>query len=180
VEISKLTETVLLQLECFWILQELDEGCRQKDPLATSLMDNLYANRPVGWQKLHPFVRLNTTISLLVVPISFAARLSEDELRAHGFSLSDKYDLVYRQGGDPANPTPRDVLRVLRNSVAHLPDFAAGGSPPNISFDEGILRCWSQNRSSEVVFRSEAGFVYFVGDLLRLCRRACLRLLQPQ
>lgn len=77
---------------------------------------------------------------------------------------------------------PKPVLTVFRNAIAHLPDFATGNVPANISFDEGILRCWSQVRpgakSHEVVFRDEQGFVEFIRDLLRLIKKSALALIK--
>lgn len=178
---KELAETVLLQLECFWLLQELDEECRCNDPAISAALDRIYheRNRPVTWRELHPFVRLKTTLGLLVVPISFASRLSAEELDAHGFSVRTEHNILFREGcREIRSPEPSRVLLVLRNALAHLPEFAVGGSGPNVSFDEGILRCWTRTGSSEVVFRSEDGFISFLRDLLPVVRKAAGALLK--
>jgi hypothetical protein len=157
-ELRKLAETVLLELECFWVLQELDEGWRTHDRTAVAHVEKLYAVGPVSWPDVHPLVRLNTVLALLVVPIAFVARLSEDDLHALGFRIKDEYNVVCRQEGRACVLAPRDFLLVLRNAVAHLPDFASGvSSDVNISFAEGILRCWSSTKSREVVFMTVQG-----------------------
>jgi len=58
--------------------------------------------------------------------------------------------------------------------VAHLPDFAfEDHDDVNVAFGpDGVLRCWSENKSSEVIFREESGFLEFLRDLAGLCRRA--------
>lgn len=180
-KLMKLAETVLLQLECFWVLQEIDEGVRTEQPGALSFLDSVYARRPVGWRELHPYLRLNTTLAQLLLPISFVARLTEEELSSLGFRVEPHYDVVCREGGQSCQLSPRDFLVVIRNAVAHLPDFAAGTAPDvNISFDDGILRCWTQTRSREVIFRSEEGFFAFLQDFVRVCRSAAGEITRQQ
>jgi hypothetical protein len=181
VELRKLAETVLLELECFWVLQELDERLRSDDRTAVALLENLYARRSVSWHEVHPLVRLNTVLALLVVPISFVARHSEQELSSFGFCIKNEYKVICRQEGKDCVLAPRDFLLVLRNAVAHLPDFAFGtSSDANISFTEGVLRCWSSTKSREIVFQTEKGFVEFLRDLVSICREAAKKLTGAQ
>lgn len=170
--LQKLAETVLYQVEHFWLLQELDEACRAKDRVAVAFLDKAYSHRRVRWPDLVPYVRLNTVLSSLLVPLSFAARFKDEELKAFGFNIKEVYKLSFQQGSKSVAPTPHVVLRTLRNAVAHLPDFAAGtGSEmPNISFDKGILCCRSRN--NELVFNTEVGFVHFLSDVLRAIKTA--------
>lgn len=177
---SDLATVVLLQLECFWRLQEIDELLRQNDADTSALMDRLYSRRPVGWRELHPLVRMHTTLAHLVLPICFANSLTNQQLS--GFSIKSEYDLVFRDNGAKTPPTVQAVLRVLRNALAHLPDFAAGSVSPNVSFEAGIVRFWTQpptrgqnakSRSAEVVFNTESGFVEFVRDLFGVVRAGC-------
>ena len=172
--LQKLAETVLYQIEHFWVLQEIDEACRSKDDATIAFLDRIYAHRRVQWADLIPFVRLNTVLSSLLVPLSFAARFSDAELRDWGFTIKHEYGLRFEQNGQVENPTPHKVLRTLRNAVAHLPDFAAGGTTveeePNISFDKGILRC--RSKANELVFQTEGGFALFLSDLLCAIRAA--------
>lgn len=72
----QLTETVLLQIECFWVLQELDEGLRVDDGIIVAAVERIYRGRQVSWREIQPLVRLKTTLSLLAIPLSYAARLS--------------------------------------------------------------------------------------------------------
>lgn len=176
-DLRKLAETVLLQLECFWVLQELDHASDSGDRLVSEFLDTLYAGRSVSWRSLQPLVRLNTVLALLVVPISFAARLSDQDLLELGFSVSSEHQVRCRENGRDRSLSPREVLLVLRNAVAHLPDFAAGDTRDvNVSFGEGVLRCWTQTKSREIIFQTEAGFVVFLRDLVGLCRKAAGKL----
>ena len=178
--LTKLAETVLLQLECFWVLQEIDHLCSKEDPVALQVMDRIYSDRPVTWRALHPLVRVNTGISLLAVPIALCARLNDQELATHGFDIRPEYAVTLYERGVVIAPSASSVLRVFRNAVAHLPDFAAGGSSPNIAFDRGVLCCWSEKRGgSEIVFDNEAGCIEFLRDLVRLCRGIAGSLLAP-
>lgn len=177
---DKLAETVLLQLEHFFVLQEIDEAWRHRDTAATKFLDRIYKERAVAPKDVIPYLRLNTTISLLIVPLSFVARFSDEQLSEFGFAIKKEYDLRLSRNGEAVIPTSQEVLRVLRNAIAHLSDFAAGENhgdeSPNISFDEGILRC--RSGTCELVFESESGFFYFLRELHPAIRKAAARLLK--
>lgn len=172
---NKLAETVLLQLECFWILQELDHGWRSKDPSAVAFLNGAYEGRQVKWSDVFPLARLNTVLSLLAVPIAFASRLSESELESFGFRIREEHCLTFKENSAERSPKASEALRIVRNAVAHLPDFASGDQPDvNVAFDRGgVVRFWSKNNSgSEVIFHQESGILEFLRDLTKLCRRA--------
>ena len=177
---TKLAETVLLRIECFWFLQEVDYACSTGDVNVAGVLDRIYARRPVSWRALHPLIRINTFLALLMVPIAFVARLSDQELAERGFSIKREHDLKCRERGEAVELSPRDLLAVLRNAIAHLPDYASGDCQElNVAFGEGILRCWTRTGGRELIFCSEQGFVRFSGDLLSLCRKAAGRLVSP-
>ncbi len=169
---QKLAETVLYQIEHFWLLQEIDEAVLENDSATVSALDKIYSHRSVRWQNLIPFVRLNTVLSSLFVPLSFAARFSDDELAEYGFKVKAEYCTCLTCRGSVVPATAQVLLRTLRNAVAHLSDYAAGKKKeePNIAFDSGILRCRSNHY--ELVFESEAGFVLFLSELLQATKVA--------
>lgn len=169
--LQKLAETVIYQIELFWVLQELDEAIRKNNAAAVTFLDEIYSHRSVQWQHLVPFVRLNTVLSSLLVPLSFAARFSDDELAGYGFNVKTEYRAHLTCNGE-VSASPHLLLRTLRNAVAHLADFAVGdeAEEPTIAFDKGILRCRSRN--SELVFENETGFLLFLSDLLRATKAA--------
>lgn len=177
---TKLAETVLYQLEHFWIIQELDHESCKGDKFAVGFLDKIYAAGPTNWRGLVPFMRLNTTLTCLAIPISFASRFSDDQLAAYGFNIRSEHRIYFEGTLAEGRLSPHDVLKTLRNSIAHLPDYAAGEGQavdePNISFDSGILRCWT--RSKVLVFETEAGFVLFLSDLFPAIRRAASELLR--
>ncbi len=179
-DLVKLAETVLLNMECFWVLQELDEAYGSEDVSAGTFLQNRYIRRPVEYCDIHPLIRINTTLALLILPVSFLNRFSGDDLRQTGFRIREEYQIVYRRNGEPsAIIADGDVLTVVRNALAHLPDFACGGCEANIAFDDGILRCHSDRRGGEdVVFESEDGFVSFVTDLMSSCRSAASSIIE--
>jgi hypothetical protein len=174
-----LAEMVLLQLECFWTLQEIDERLRRGDNTAIALMKAVYSRRPMDWHEIQPLLRLKTTLSQIVIPVSFAKTLPPEKLNA--LSIKPEHRLIFRENGNKKTPTTVEVICVLRNALAHLFDFAAGDVAPNISFDKGIVRFSTEppnqskkthKKRSEVVFETEDGFVKFLGDLFPLVRRA--------
>ena len=178
-ELIKVAETVLLQLKHFWVLQELDEAVHIGDKRAIGLLDDIYRNRSVSGNQLVPFMRITTALTSLLLPLSFAARFSDDKLRTFGFNIKDTYAIkLYSDSELVADPSPHKVLRTLRNAVAHLADFAAGNESEslNISFTPGILSCKSQK--DMLVFHSEEGFVLLLSDLIKATRVAARTLLR--
>ena len=169
----KLSETVLLQIEAFWVLQEIDESWRQQEPNALKFLESLYVNRSVDFGIIYPVLRISTTISTLFLPIAYTSQATLEEMDTIKQGLSsNRYDVIV-EGNRFDAPT---TLRVFRNSVAHLPDFMFGSESPNISFDEGVLCC--RSRSSKLVFNSEEGFINFIGDLLRMAKAMTRRFLE--
>jgi hypothetical protein len=101
--------------------------------------------------------------------------------REFGFCIKNEYKVICRQEGKDCVLAPRDFLLVLRNAVAHLPDFAFGtSSDANISFTEGVLRCWSSTKSREIVFQTKRGFFKFLRDLVSICPEAARKLGRAQ
>jgi hypothetical protein len=129
--LAKLVETVTYQLEAFSLLQSIDECVRDNDAQAIALLDAVYARKGYDWRPLHPFIRLNTTLSLLIVPVCFLNRATEDELNQYGMQAPTSYGIDIEHPPEGHDPSITLVVRVLRNALAHLPDFAAGGDDPN-------------------------------------------------
>jgi len=169
---EKLAETILLQLEIFVLVQFIDERCERNDADAIRLLTDLHLQRhpDLRWEDLLPLVRLNTSFAMLTLPICFVSRFDDEELYEFGFRVRPEHDLLYRDKGRVTAATSSKVLRTFRNAIAHLPDFAAGTGTclPNVTFDEGIARLSS--RDTELVFRSEEGYVQFLRDLIPAIR----------
>ncbi|MEX2188665.1 MAG: hypothetical protein WD875_17790 [Pirellulales bacterium] len=166
-----LAKAVLFEIECFWRLQEVDFLLDSEDVETIRLMDRLYRNRSVDWRELHPIMCLPTLLTHLALPVAYALSLSAEELSA--FTVKSQHDVLYRKKGCENTAEPRTVIRVVRNALAHLPDFASNetSASPNVNYDEGTVRFWSRT-GEEVVFKSQDGLVAFVNDLLRVVRAA--------
>ena len=175
----KLAETVLTQLECFYVLQELDEAFRKRTPSARQFTSKIYSNRPVNYVEIYPLVRRATTLTLLALPIAYICKLSDRSLHELEFEIKPCYDLTCYRDGNICDLKAKEVLIVLRNAVAHMSDFASNSSvQPNISFDGEATRFWTQTKSTEIVISSEAGFLAFIRDLFSTCRKAAGMLLK--
>lgn len=180
VDQQKLAETVLLTLECFFALQELEQDHKL-------IMDGLYSSRPVTYSEVAPLLRVNTTLSMLTVPLCFADRLARDKkltltLDPHRHGIILKKDSVEI----PVKGEISSVLRCIRNAVAHLPDFiwtGADSADASIRFDESATLFVSEKTKKskhkwEVVFSNSDGFADFLRDLLPAIRNATRMLLQ--
>jgi hypothetical protein len=175
-ELRKLAETALLQCECFWLLQEIDEKWRQNDPHARNLLSAIYADRPIKFSNVHPLVRLLTGLSTAFVPICFTLQSTQEELEPIEQGLrSGGYDIRYLEHEREVSVAAPKFLSVFRNALAHLPDFISGRESPNISFEEGILTC--RSRDSKIIFCNETGYINFLNDTFRVVRKTAGRLL---
>ena len=174
----KLAETVCLQLESFWILQELDALLAEDSDSAQTLMNEIYSCRATDWHTLLPVVRGTTALTLLALPMALACRLSDGELVAKGFEVKDKYSLQCRENGKPDTFSPKVLLTVLRNAVAHMPDFAAGQcAKPNIWIEGEAIHFWTESKCREVVVTTSSGYHQLLNDIVALCRSAASDLL---
>jgi hypothetical protein len=180
-ELRKLAETVLLQVECLWLLQEIDERWSRKDRNIQPVLAEIYENRRVRFGDLYPLARLMTGLSMVLVPISFTLNSTSEETQLIDQGLGcDRYNITYSEAGSACAVDAERLLKVVRDATAHLPDFMSGKVVPNISFDEGILCCKSRVRKAKLVFESEQGYIAFLGDLLRVVRRTAGRVLATQ
>lgn len=172
---NELAETVLMQLECFWILQELDHKIKCGNGDAKKIMSDIYQGRLIGdnWSKME-FIQIKTTLPMLTLPICLLCRLDEQGLQDVGFEVGKRHNTTCRVTNGPENTTW--ALRVIRNALAHLPDFVAGKCNPNVTFDEGVVKLKSE-RLGEIVFNDEKGFVEFVRDVIRASRKYAGQLL---
>jgi len=172
---TELTGSVLLTFECIFILQELDELVRQKSEQAILILDKIYSTRPNGieWRDIFPFMRLTTTINLLLIPIAFTAKLTEKQIQELGFSFKDEYGAIFKERNQKVIPTGSKFLQILRNAIVHYPDQLSQNSDPNITFPEGfVMSCRSVIDESEILFCTEEGFIRLVSDVKTLCKSA--------
>jgi len=169
---DELMDSILMQIECIYILEGLYHELKNQNHLAEKIMDRIYERSGAGWRLDNrepiPFVQIKTTLPMITMPISLLYRLDDKELHNLNFELKECYNLSC----SPANNKPQSaswLLRVMRNALAHLPDFAAGECEPNVDFDEGHVRLRS-NGLGEIVFRDENGFMNFFKDVMTACR----------
>jgi hypothetical protein len=187
---TKLAETLLLQLEIFSLLQFLDGGVEERDVHVLKTISTYYQRTRPGldWQNsvIFPLVRRGTSLSILVLPFAFTSRLTDAECQTYGLVIRPEHDLEYRHGDIPETaPSAEQVLRVVRNAVAHLPDniMEPGKGQPNVTFDnlhgaEGII-CF-RSRANQVIFHTEAGYVAFLNMFASGVRRAIQGKLLPR
>jgi hypothetical protein len=169
------------------ILQELDHEARLEHTDASRFVKQYFDNRGIPKDQAH-FFQIKTGLAMLTVPICFLNGLTEQKLSALGvFQETRKYDisLMDTQGNYYEDPRIGMVIRVMRNSLAHLPDFIhrimsddlRPQDNPTVSFPrdsdhpkDPVLRLSTYQGC--LVFNSEAGFVYFLDDVVKAARRA--------
>jgi hypothetical protein len=177
---TELLDTVLLIKECFFLIQEIDERWRRNNPHAIALLQEIYKNRSMTFDFWHPLFQIKTGVPLLFVPVSYALQLDDHELILIGEGLkNNSYHIQYQDDNAKRVPTPRDILRTIRNAIAHLPDFEGGKCLPNVSFDNGAVRFISvhprNKTSADLLFDNAEGLVNFVQDLLKVVNNAVIR-----
>lgn len=154
-------EVLLLTEKCFRILQEIDYLARDGNTEAQSLLDSVF---PL-WREVH-FVQIKTTLWLLL-PAMAALRDSASHFgTTESFDhLRSRYDIDVERGVASGGA----LVRCIRNAIAHQFSDDDGDSLsdpfPNVTFPPDRCIRFS-SRDGALVFRSEAGFLNFVSDVL--------------
>ena len=170
---TKFSETVLLSLEAFWVLQELEN--LPPTSSARKIINGVYSHRLVSYEDLRPLLRIGTGLCLLTPALAFASALA-DKSQLDELIIKDEYSIRYRSGDSPRSPSGRQVLRTIRNSLSHFTELFADPSNSNveikgrISFPDNIAVQFSNENGSELIFDTHEGFINFLNDLLPIVR----------
>ena len=176
---SELARIVFYQLETFYFLQEFDHLRKIKDEAAISILTRIYQQRQVDPLSLQ-FANLISGLSILNFPLAIARNLNDEQLSKYDFPTDyDRYALIYRRNGMRQVPSgPSEVLRVVRNAVAHLPDFFNEDASPNITFDDGLIVFHS--RKCDVIIETAEGYINFISDLTSAIKKIALDLMHDE
>jgi hypothetical protein len=168
----------------FDFLQYVDEADERNDADARRIVSEYFAQKypdmPSMRSGMTPFVNLKTTLVLLVMPICYAARHPESDWDQAGWRISDRYKIEFQPRRHGVAVPVNEVLRTIRNAVAHAPDFMFGNNDKNISWDSEYIIKFSSFRPSgalrsSVVFHSEGGLLEFLSDFVKYTKRAMAR-----
>ncbi|MBI1390212.1 MAG: hypothetical protein GC154_17365 [bacterium] len=162
-------------LDIFWIIQELDELIRNKDPEAIGLLDNIFKGKKLTWREMMPFMRAETFVVQLYFPVSVIPNLPEEDINK--FEIKPEYEMEFYENKILIEkPSPKDVFRVLRNALGHLADVASANTLPNIEFEPCItFRSYPPNNSKKeevkmIKFATQEGFHKFINDFFSFFR----------
>ncbi|MBN1962970.1 MAG: hypothetical protein JW841_18725, partial [Deltaproteobacteria bacterium] len=73
----------------------MEELLRTHDNNAEKCMSKIYKNRNFKWDKKEPFLNLNTTLSMLLLPLVFIKSLGEENFKKSKFKINlEEYDLT--------------------------------------------------------------------------------------
>ena len=170
---TKFSETVLLSLEAFWVLQELEN--LPPTSSARKILNGVYSNRPVSYEDIRPLLRIGTCLCLLTPALAFASALA-DKSQLDELIISDKYSIKYKLGDASKDHGGKEVLRTIRNSLSHFTEPFADTSSSSveikgrISFPDNVAVQFNNENGSELIFDTREGFINFLNDLLPIVK----------
>jgi len=170
-------EMVLRTLLNFDFLMSIDEAYERDDKDARAIVTDFFLNKfpddPKIQQELVPFLYLKTTLPMLVVPLCFAAKESEETWQQLGWNVQEDYKIIMKDKDGNCPPTTSGLLKTMRNAMAHVPYFMHDSKESNVSWDERCLvRFVARRPPGSVEFKSPDGFRLFLSDFIRYVRRA--------
>ncbi len=150
----------------------------EKDEEAAHVWAKIYKDRQFKLKP--PVLGMETTITHILPVVAFLKRLGNEALIDAGFpSNLAGLDVSFYDNNQPADGSPAKLIAVIRNALAHYPDYVAGErSQPNVSFDTPHVEFWTKSRNQKVVFETKGGWVHFMDVCHRVARKAAQQLLE--
>lgn len=174
-----LAYSILYQIENFFLLQEIDYLATHNIQLITPVLDEIYSNRSFDWRNHFPIISSATTLCTLFIPISYLAGLSNEKIEELGFKYKDEYGITCEHLPTPI--TIKVVLKIIRNSIAHLCDFEShinqNEFDATLYFGSSIVSFKTRNEET-LTFEKPEGFVKFISDLISAIKAGCKKFLQ--
>jgi hypothetical protein len=175
---NKLADTILIQLECVYTLQELEYYITNSDRNAVKIIKKIYDKRPVNYRQVTPLLKRPTVLNMLYMPIAFLCRFNNESLINMGLRFDDKHDIVCYEGNDICELNAKEILTVIRNALSHLADFASDPDiEPNLIFKGETTKFYTQHKSRTVIIQSEKGFIEFLRSIMSCSRKSTQALL---
>lgn len=157
---------VILISECLFFLQAFEGYCQEGDEAAVKVRRRFCKDRGRTAENI-PLLNLESGLALLSPVLAFAARIKNDEWTKEGFSIAPRYQCEMRNPSDiPCTFETAVVLRVMRNALAHYPDYLSGQYGPTIFFEPGVVTFYSKDYG-KVHFSDNNGWLYFLTDFLK-------------
>lgn len=170
---TKFSETILLSLEAFWVLQELEN--LPPTSSAREILNGVYSRRPVSYKDIRPLLRIGTCLCLLTPALAFASALANKD-QLDELIIKDEYSIKYKLKGTSTAPGGKEVLKTIRNSLSHFTEPFADTSDSSvkykdrISFPDNAAVQFNNTNGSELIFHTREGFINFLNDLLLIVR----------
>ena len=170
---TKFSETVLLSLEAFWVLQEVES--LPPTSSAREILKSVYSHRCVSYEDIRPLLRIGTCLCLLTPALAFASALA-DKNQLDELVIKGKYSIEYKHRGASKDPVGKKVLRTIRNSLSHFTEPFADASTSSdeikgrVSFPDNVAVQFNNKNGSELIFGTREGFINFLNDLLPIVR----------
>jgi hypothetical protein len=170
---TKFSETILLSLEAFWVLQELES--MPPTSSASEALNEIYFQRAVTYEEVKPLLRMGTCLCLLTPALAFASALA-DKSQLEEFSIRDEHTIQFSFHDTPKTPDTKEVLRTIRNSLSHFTEpFADNNNSTidikgRISFPKNAALKLNNKNTAELVFGTREGFISFLNDLLPIVK----------
>lgn len=182
---QELSQGVLGSILIFKFLQFFDERREDKSDCAKRILEEFFEQYypEINTKKARdlPFLHLSTTLEILSVLFFYAVKVQPEEWLKAGFTHNAKYEITYFLHGKKVDdPTIPDILKTIRNALAHLPDFLSGERTPNTSYSEGYLSFSSDWRNSKINFADKVGFAEFLKDFINAIQKVLLPTLQSR
>ena len=163
-------DTLVLTLNIWRFLQYCDQMIAKGDKTATDLVGSHFSSR--GWSldqavrnNWLPFMRLQTTISILHITLFFARSMNED-LWIESMKGPRTYDISCSGPKCPKAPNIYQVVRVMRNAIAHEFDEESAGGSVSFPSDGFVSFSAKEGVVTGVTFGTTEGMAGFLEDFV--------------
>ena len=161
-------DTLVLTLNIWRFLQYCDQMVAKGDKTAMDLVEGHFNSR--GWSldkavrnNWLPFMRLQTTLSILHVTL-FYARSMDEPLWIESMKGPGMYDISCSGPKCPEKPNMYQVIRVMRNAVAHEFDEESACSSVSFPSDGFVAFSAKEGVVTRVTFGTMEGTADFLED----------------
>lgn len=168
---------VLRQIVVFDFLGEFDHQYKTGNNNAHGVYEQFIKDRYPQWadDPYWSMANLNVALGVLTPVFCYATRITKKQLRELDFRIKSEYNLECRKPDDTKKEAePREVIRMIRNSLAHYSDFLGDEYGPTVFFEPGVVTFFAKDYG-KIEFSTERGFLYFISDLCRMVKLFLLK-----
>lgn len=173
---------VLRQIVVFDFLGEFDHQYKCGDDNARGVYEQFIEERYPQWadDPYWSMANLDVLLGVLTPVFCYAIRITKKQLRELDFRIKSEYNLECRKPDDTKKKAePREVIRMIRNSLAHYSDFLGDEYGPTVFFEPCVVTFFAKDYG-KIEFSTEQGFLAFISDFRRMVKLFLLKRLKER